>query len=72
MKCVRWAVILTFAAMVVLSASIWPFMDAIARHLGERDVPATQIAWGRYMGTGARTPVHVIGGGDITGANLRM
>src|SRR6267142_1330507 len=42
----------TGAAMVVASASIWPFMDAIARHLGESDVPATQIAWGRYVGTG--------------------
>src|SRR2546429_183628 len=27
------------AAMVVASASIWPFMDAIARHLGERVGP---------------------------------
>src|SRR5262249_3199402 len=40
------------AAMVVASASIWPFMDAIARHLGEGGVPAAQIAWGRYVANG--------------------
>jgi drug/metabolite transporter (DMT)-like permease len=39
--------------MVVFSASIWPLMDAIARHLGEIGVPATQIAWGRYVGSAA-------------------
>lgn len=39
-------------AMVIASASIWPFMDAIAGHLGETGVPATQIAWGRYVGNG--------------------
>jgi drug/metabolite transporter (DMT)-like permease len=38
--------------MVIASSSIWPFMDAIARHLGEAGVPATQIAWGRYVGNG--------------------
>jgi len=39
-------------AMVIASASIWPLMDAIARHLGDTGVPATQIAWGRYVGNG--------------------
>jgi drug/metabolite transporter (DMT)-like permease len=39
-------------AMVIASASIWPLMDAIARHLGESGVPASQIAWGRYVGNG--------------------
>ena len=38
--------------MVVASASIWPFMDAIARHLGETGVPVTQVAWGRYVANG--------------------
>lgn len=35
-------------AMVIVAASIWPLMDATARHLSETGVPATQIAWGRY------------------------
>lgn len=39
----------TGVAMVIASAAIWPFMDAVARHLGENGVPATQIAWGRYV-----------------------
>ncbi|HWE24897.1 MAG TPA: DMT family transporter [Myxococcales bacterium] len=39
--------------MVISSAVIWPFMDAVARRLGEAGVPATQIAWGRYVLTGA-------------------
>lgn len=34
--------------MVVLSAVVWPMVDAIARVLSDRGVPATQIAWGRY------------------------
>src|SRR6267378_1262462 len=40
------------AAMIIASASIWPLMDAIARHLGEAGVPVSQIAWGRYVGNG--------------------
>jgi drug/metabolite transporter (DMT)-like permease len=36
-------------AMVIASAAVWPFMDAIARHLGEEGVPVTQVAWGRYF-----------------------
>jgi drug/metabolite transporter (DMT)-like permease len=38
--------------MIIASASIWPLMDAIARHLGEASVPVSQIAWGRYVGNG--------------------
>lgn len=34
--------------MVLLSAVVWPCMDAVAKHLGEGGVPVGQIAWARY------------------------
>lgn len=35
--------------MILLSAAVWPCMDAVAKHLVEAGVPTTQIAWGRYV-----------------------
>jgi drug/metabolite transporter (DMT)-like permease len=34
--------------MILLSAVVWPCMDAVAKHLAEQGVPVGQIAWGRY------------------------
>jgi drug/metabolite transporter (DMT)-like permease len=39
---------LVAVGMILLSAVVWPCMDAIAKHLAERGVPIGQIAWGRY------------------------
>ena len=34
--------------MVLLSAAIWPLMDAIGKDLVQQGYPAVQVAWGRY------------------------
>jgi drug/metabolite transporter (DMT)-like permease len=35
-------------AMILASAVVWPFMDAIAKRLAAEGWPTAQIAWGRY------------------------
>jgi drug/metabolite transporter (DMT)-like permease len=35
--------------MVLGSAVVWPFMDAVAKHLAAAGYPVPQIAWGRYL-----------------------
>jgi drug/metabolite transporter (DMT)-like permease len=35
-------------AMILASAVVWPFMDAVAKHLAAAGWPTPQIAWGRY------------------------
>jgi len=39
---------LAAVGMILLSAVVWPCMDAIAKHLAARGIPVGQIAWGRY------------------------
>jgi drug/metabolite transporter (DMT)-like permease len=34
--------------MILASSVVWPFMDAVAKHLAEAGWPTPQIAWGRY------------------------
>jgi drug/metabolite transporter (DMT)-like permease len=35
-------------AMVLASAALWPFMDAVGKHLVLAGYPAVQVAWARY------------------------